>query len=126
MIDAAYPDKVEDGMINFEKRRKEFEVLAQIKLLQSAANMYTIIPDNRFKHWWNSAHVFLEDERQIWVFYLQSVAVLILYYVIITVNNLYYILRCITPCCFCYRDTGLYKYLVSQPTLHGVFYIWNT
>lgn len=34
MIHAAIPDFLQDGLINFDKRRKEFEVLAQIKLLQ--------------------------------------------------------------------------------------------
>ncbi|CAG2068559.1 unnamed protein product, partial [Timema podura] len=29
MIDTAIPDTVADGLINFDKRRKEFEVLAQ-------------------------------------------------------------------------------------------------
>lgn len=30
MIDAANPDYLEGGLINFEKKRKEFEVLAQV------------------------------------------------------------------------------------------------
>lgn len=30
MIDAAIPDMLPDGLINFDKRRKEFEVLAQV------------------------------------------------------------------------------------------------
>lgn len=30
MIDTAIPDTVADGLINFDKRRKEFEVLAQV------------------------------------------------------------------------------------------------
>jgi ral guanine nucleotide dissociation stimulator-like 1 len=30
MIDTAIPDTVVDGLINFDKRRKEFEVLAQV------------------------------------------------------------------------------------------------
>lgn len=30
MIDTAIPDMVGEGMINFDKRRKEFEVLAQV------------------------------------------------------------------------------------------------
>lgn len=34
MIHAAIPDNLADGLINFDKKRKEFEVLAQIKLLQ--------------------------------------------------------------------------------------------
>ena len=29
-IDSAIPDKVNGGLINFEKRRKEFEILAQV------------------------------------------------------------------------------------------------
>jgi len=31
MIDTAIPDLVADGLINFDKRRKEFEVLAQVR-----------------------------------------------------------------------------------------------
>ena len=31
MIDTAIPDVVSEGLINFDKRRKEFEVLAQVK-----------------------------------------------------------------------------------------------
>ena len=31
MIDTAIPDVVNDGLINFDKRRKEFEVLAQVQ-----------------------------------------------------------------------------------------------
>ena len=31
MIDTAIPDTVGDGLINFDKRRKEFEVLAQVR-----------------------------------------------------------------------------------------------
>ena len=30
MIDTAIPNEVSDGLINFDKRRKEFEVLAQV------------------------------------------------------------------------------------------------
>ena len=32
MIDTAIGDTVSDGLINFDKRRKEFEVLAQVHL----------------------------------------------------------------------------------------------
>lgn len=32
MIDAAIPDTLPNGYINFDKRRKEFEVLAQVKI----------------------------------------------------------------------------------------------
>lgn len=62
MIDTAIPDIVQEGLINFDKRRKEFEVLAQIKLLQGAANAYTISRDARFSKWFES--VLVMDERE--------------------------------------------------------------
>ena len=43
MIDTAI-ENVTDGLINFDKRRKEFEIIAQIKLLQGAANAYQVGP----------------------------------------------------------------------------------
>jgi hypothetical protein len=54
MIDTAIPDVHSDGLINFDKRRKEFEVLAQIKLLQGAANAYHIETDRRFNQWFET------------------------------------------------------------------------
>ncbi|XP_071453702.1 ral guanine nucleotide dissociation stimulator-like 1 [Hetaerina americana] len=60
MIDTAIPDTVADGLINFDKRRKEFEVLAQIKLLQGAAGAYRIAPDPAFDRWFDSVLV-LDD-----------------------------------------------------------------
>ena len=50
-IHAQNPTKTDDGMINFAKKRKEFEIIAQIKLLQRAAQFYHIIPDLNFKDW---------------------------------------------------------------------------
>ncbi|MFH4974472.1 hypothetical protein AB6A40_001181 [Gnathostoma spinigerum] len=51
MIDQAQPDCTDDGLINFEKRRKEFEVIAKIRLFQSAARAYTIPMDPAFCSW---------------------------------------------------------------------------
>ncbi|XP_035213055.1 ral guanine nucleotide dissociation stimulator-like 1 isoform X2 [Stegodyphus dumicola] len=62
MIDAAIPDYLPNGLINFDKRRKEFEILAQIKLLQSSANNYDIKVDPEFQMWFNSVQVF--DEKK--------------------------------------------------------------
>lgn len=87
MIDAANPDILPDGLINFDKKRKEFEVLAQvcviliilnqnyfkstkhvhllyyqIKLLQGAANSYNIIEDTVFDQWFHS--ILVLDDRE--------------------------------------------------------------
>lgn len=62
MIDTAIPDTILDGLINFDKRRKEFEVLAQIKLLQGAANAYHLPKDERFDRWFDS--VLVLDDRE--------------------------------------------------------------
>lgn len=62
MIDTANPDTVADGLINFDKRRKEFEVLAQIKLLQGAANAYNFKQDPAFDNWFYSLKI-LDDQE---------------------------------------------------------------
>lgn len=62
MLDTALQDYVEGGLINFEKRRREFEVIAQIKLLQSACNSYCMTPDPRFIHWFRRQPLLTEEE----------------------------------------------------------------
>ncbi|CRK93643.1 CLUMA_CG007172, isoform A [Clunio marinus] len=62
MIHAAIPDKTSDNLINFDKKRKEFEVLAQIKLLQGAANSYHLPEDLLFDRWFASLLVLDEKE----------------------------------------------------------------
>ncbi|XP_056895230.1 ral guanine nucleotide dissociation stimulator-like 1 isoform X1 [Takifugu flavidus] len=62
MLDTALPDFVESGLINFEKRRREFEVIAQIKLLQSACNSYCLTPEASFLRWFKS-QTWLSDEE---------------------------------------------------------------
>ncbi|KAI1884026.1 hypothetical protein AGOR_G00222140 [Albula goreensis] len=42
MLDTALPDTVEGGLINFEKRRREFEILSQIFQLQSSCSQYSL------------------------------------------------------------------------------------
>ncbi|XP_066986341.1 ral guanine nucleotide dissociation stimulator-like 1 isoform X3 [Macrobrachium rosenbergii] len=64
MIDTAIPDTVANGLINFDKKRKEFEVLAQIRLLQGAANAYQLERDERFERWWDS--VLVLDDKEAW------------------------------------------------------------
>uniref|UniRef100_A0A8C4ERX8 Ral guanine nucleotide dissociation stimulator-like 1 n=1 Tax=Dicentrarchus labrax TaxID=13489 RepID=A0A8C4ERX8_DICLA len=62
MLDTALPDLVEGGLINFEKRRREFEVIAQIKLLQSACNSYCLGPEPAFLRWFKSQVQLSEEE----------------------------------------------------------------
>ncbi|KAM0728021.1 Ral guanine nucleotide dissociation stimulator-like 1 [Formica fusca] len=62
MIDTAIPDAIADGLINFDKRRKEFEVLARIRLLQGAANAYNFNTDAMFDRWFHS--VLVLDDRE--------------------------------------------------------------
>jgi ral guanine nucleotide dissociation stimulator-like 1 len=57
-------DKSSQKLINFEKHRKEFEILAQIKLFQSAANTYTSLQSSSsFKHWFDNVRIYNDDER---------------------------------------------------------------
>jgi ral guanine nucleotide dissociation stimulator-like 1 len=62
MIDTGMPDRTSEGLINFEKKRKEFEVIAQIKLLQSAANLYAIKYEPVFFDWFYSLRVYDDTE----------------------------------------------------------------
>ncbi|ULT81703.1 hypothetical protein L3Y34_011582 [Caenorhabditis briggsae] len=51
MVDESTPDYTPENLINFEKRRKEFEVLAKLRLFQSAARAYNIPMDRMFCAW---------------------------------------------------------------------------
>ncbi|XP_059947132.1 ral guanine nucleotide dissociation stimulator-like 1 isoform X2 [Mesoplodon densirostris] len=62
MLDTALQDYIEGGLINFEKRRREFEVIAQIKLLQSACNSYCMTPDPKFIQWFQTQQLLTEEE----------------------------------------------------------------
>ncbi|NWS55557.1 GNDS protein, partial [Chunga burmeisteri] len=62
MLDTAMKDFLDGGLINFEKRRKEFEVIAQIKLLQSACNNYSFTQEDQFVDWFHSLERLSEAE----------------------------------------------------------------
>ncbi|XP_039270537.2 uncharacterized protein LOC120345174 isoform X1 [Styela clava] len=63
-LDTARPDYLEGGLINFEKRRKEFELLAQLQLLQASCRTYqNLDPASEFLKWFQSITVLSEDQR---------------------------------------------------------------
>ncbi|KAF7692056.1 hypothetical protein HF521_011023 [Silurus meridionalis] len=62
MLDAAVKDRLENGYINFDKRRREFEVLAKIRLLQSSCRNSNFRTDESFVHWYHSVPMLSEEE----------------------------------------------------------------
>ncbi|KAM8879849.1 ral guanine nucleotide dissociation stimulator-like 1 isoform 2-T2 [Spinachia spinachia] len=62
MLDSALPDTVEGGLINFEKRRREFEILSQIRQLQAFSSRYNL-PVNPQIAAWLQGHTLLTDQE---------------------------------------------------------------
>ncbi|XP_029307014.1 ral guanine nucleotide dissociation stimulator-like 2 isoform X2 [Cottoperca gobio] len=62
MLDTAVKDRLDNGYINFDKRRREFEVLAQIRLLQSSCKHCVFTADEAFIQWYLSAPTLTEEE----------------------------------------------------------------
>ncbi|KAG8512149.1 LOW QUALITY PROTEIN: Ral guanine nucleotide dissociation stimulator-like 2, partial [Galemys pyrenaicus] len=51
MLDAASKDELENGYINFDKRRKEFAVLSELRRLQNECRGYDLKPDPDIQRW---------------------------------------------------------------------------
>ncbi|XP_008322409.1 ral guanine nucleotide dissociation stimulator-like 2 isoform X2 [Cynoglossus semilaevis] len=62
MLDTAVKDRLDNGYINFDKRRREFEVLAQIRLLQSSCKNCVFSSDESFIQWYQSVPTLSEEE----------------------------------------------------------------
>ncbi|XP_026159727.1 ral guanine nucleotide dissociation stimulator-like 1 isoform X2 [Mastacembelus armatus] len=62
MLDTALADTVQGGLINFEKRRREFEILSQIRQLQASCSQYSL-PVNPHITTWLQAHTLLTDQE---------------------------------------------------------------
>ncbi|XP_053573829.1 ral guanine nucleotide dissociation stimulator-like 3 [Bombina bombina] len=62
MLDTALPDFVEGGLINFEKRRKEYEVLAKIQKLQLTCRHYVLTPKSEILQAFYSHRQLTEDQ----------------------------------------------------------------
>lgn len=54
MLDTALPDTIQGGLINFEKRRREFEVLSQIRQMQVSCSLYSLPSHPHVSSWLNS------------------------------------------------------------------------
>ncbi|XP_032413898.1 ral guanine nucleotide dissociation stimulator-like 2 isoform X1 [Xiphophorus hellerii] len=62
MLDTAVKDRLDNGYINFDKRRREFEVLAQIRLLQSSCKNCVFDSDEAFLQWYHSVPTLTEEQ----------------------------------------------------------------
>ncbi|CAN9514207.1 unnamed protein product [Ophioblennius macclurei] len=62
MLDTAVKDRLDNGYINFDKRRREFEVLAQIRLLQSSCKNCVFYTDECFMQWYHSVPSLSEED----------------------------------------------------------------
>nr|XP_015805243.2 ral guanine nucleotide dissociation stimulator-like 2 isoform X1 [Nothobranchius furzeri] len=62
MLDTAVKDRLDNGYINFDKRRREFEVLAQIRLLQSSCKNCVFTADESFLQWYYSVPTLTEEQ----------------------------------------------------------------
>nr|XP_060616537.1 ral guanine nucleotide dissociation stimulator-like 2 isoform X1 [Anolis sagrei ordinatus] len=51
MLDAAAKNRLKNGYINFEKHRKEFEIMTQLRLLQANCRNYALSPDPSLQRW---------------------------------------------------------------------------
>ena len=54
---------MDKGLINVMQKRKEFEIIAQIKLLQQASQLYNIAPNPDFKIWLHKQTVYSEEQN---------------------------------------------------------------
>jgi hypothetical protein len=61
-IHAQNPIRNEKGQINIMQKRKEFEIIAQLKLLQQASHLYRIKEDPNFRLWLYNQPIFNEAQ----------------------------------------------------------------
>uniref|UniRef100_A0A8C1YNG1 Ral guanine nucleotide dissociation stimulator-like 1 n=1 Tax=Cyprinus carpio TaxID=7962 RepID=A0A8C1YNG1_CYPCA len=62
MLDTALPDTVEGGLINFEKRRREYEILKQIRQLQALCSQYVLPHHPQIAAWLQSQKLLSDQE----------------------------------------------------------------
>ncbi|KAJ3614987.1 hypothetical protein NHX12_018556 [Muraenolepis orangiensis] len=62
MLDTALTDDVQGGLINFEKRRREFDIISQIRQLQASCSHYSL-PVNTTINTWLQEPTLLTDQE---------------------------------------------------------------
>ncbi|XP_074092681.1 ral guanine nucleotide dissociation stimulator-like 2 isoform X2 [Macrotis lagotis] len=62
MLDAASRNELENGYINFDKRRKEFSVLSELRRLQDECRGYHLHPDPDVQQWLQGLHPLTEAQ----------------------------------------------------------------
>ncbi|KAL7850667.1 hypothetical protein SRHO_G00200160 [Serrasalmus rhombeus] len=62
MLDTALPDTVECGLINFEKRRREYEILWQIRQLQASCSQYVLPHHPQIAAWLQRQRLLTDQE----------------------------------------------------------------
>ncbi|XP_066498139.1 ral guanine nucleotide dissociation stimulator-like 1 isoform X2 [Hoplias malabaricus] len=62
MLDTALPDTVECGLINFEKRRREYEILWQIRQLQASCSQYVLPHHPQIAAWLQHQRILTDQE----------------------------------------------------------------
>lgn len=62
MLDTALNDTVEGGLINFEKRRRECEILTQIQQLQASCSHYSLALDAEISNWLQGQALLTDQE----------------------------------------------------------------
>ncbi|XP_077069752.1 ral guanine nucleotide dissociation stimulator-like 3b [Siphateles boraxobius] len=62
MLDTALPDTLEGGLIHFEKRRREFDILRQIRQLQASCSQYVLPRHPQIAAWLQSQKLLSDQE----------------------------------------------------------------
>uniref|UniRef100_A0A3B5M410 Ral guanine nucleotide dissociation stimulator-like 3a n=1 Tax=Xiphophorus couchianus TaxID=32473 RepID=A0A3B5M410_9TELE len=62
MLDTALTDTVEENLINFEKRRREYEIVSQIRQLQAFCSHYSLSVNSDLTAWLQ-AHTLLTEQE---------------------------------------------------------------
>ncbi|XP_023490742.2 ral guanine nucleotide dissociation stimulator [Equus caballus] len=62
LLDATMEDYVEGNVLNCRKWNEQFKLMEEIELLQEAANLYTVQPDEHFGAWFQAVEPLSEEE----------------------------------------------------------------